>query len=91
MALLNVRLGDDDARLVRELRERGVSISNIVREALRAEARRGRSPETLDVEALVAEMMAKHPTPAHVPQRRMAARDRQAVKALIRGKLRGKR
>ena len=44
MRLLNVRLDDNDSRLVKRLRERGVSISDLVRGAIRAEARR--APKT---------------------------------------------
>ena len=91
MPLLNVRLGEEDARLVRDLRERGVSISAVVREALRAEARRGQTLGALDVDALLAEMIGAHPTPRRPRRRRLDTRDRQAVRAAIREKLRGRR
>jgi hypothetical protein len=89
--LLNVRLGEDDARLARGLRENGVSISELVREALRAEARRRQALQAFDVDALLAEMIEAHPTPAQARSPRRTALDRRAVKATIRAKLRGRR
>jgi hypothetical protein len=91
MPLLNVRLDEDDARLARGLRESGVSISELVREALRAEARRRQALHTLDVDAMLAEMIEAHPTPAHARVPRRTAQDRHVVKATIRAKLRGRR
>ena len=91
MPLLNVRLGEDDARLARGLRESGVSISELVREALRAEARRREALNAFDVDAVLAEMIEAHPTPARARRQRPTARDRHAVKATIRAKLQNRR
>ena len=89
MRLLNVRLDDEDSRLVQQLRERGVSISELVRGAIRAEARRALKPEPLNVDALVAEIQRKYPTPPGAKKRRrIDTTNRQKVAELIRGKIR---
>jgi len=48
MSLLNVRLAEDDVRLVRVLRARGAAISELVRRAIRAEAAVARVPGDTD-------------------------------------------
>ena len=89
MRLLNVRLDDDDSRLVKQLKERGVSISELVRGAIRAEARRAPKPEPLDVDALVAEIQAQYPAPLGAKKRRrIDTTNRREVAEFIRGKLR---
>jgi post-segregation antitoxin (ccd killing protein) len=88
MRLLNVRLDDEDARLVRTLRDRGVSISNVVRAALRAEAKQVKATSSLNAAALLAEMTARFPAPAARPSsRRVNSADRRQVQAVIRQKL----
>jgi hypothetical protein len=91
MATLNVRLGEVDARLVRELKRRGVSISDLVRSALRSEAERTTTREALDVDALSAEMTRRYPTPAAATPRRVNATDRKQVRKSIAEKLRKRR
>jgi hypothetical protein len=89
MRLLNVRLDDNDSRLVKQLRERGISISELVRGAIRAEARRAPKTEPLDVDALVAEIQAQYPTPPGAKKRRrIDTTNRQEVAEFIRGKIR---
>ena len=89
MRLLNVRLDDDDSRLVRQLRERGVSISELVRGAIRAEARRASQTEPLDVDALVAEIQKQYPTPPGTKKRRrIDTTNRREVQEFIRRKVR---
>jgi hypothetical protein len=89
MRLLNVRLDDDDGRLVRRLRERGVSISELVRGAIRAEARRAPKSAPLDIDALLAEIERQHPTPPGADKSpRIDTTERQAVQALVRRKIR---
>ena len=89
MRLLNVRLDDNDSRLVKRLRERGVSISDLVRGAIRAEARRAPKTEPLDVDALVSEIEKQYPTPpAAEKDRRIDTTNRREVQELIRRKLR---
>ncbi|HEY4393113.1 MAG TPA: hypothetical protein VGP64_03580 [Polyangia bacterium] len=89
MRLLNVRLDDKDSRLVQELKERGVSISDLVRGAIRAEARRAPKTEPLDVDALVAEIEGTYPTPPRAKKRRrIDTTNRREVAEFIRGKIR---
>ena len=89
MRLLNVRLDDEDTRLVRHLRERGVSISNLVRGAIRAEARKAPPTGAPEIDALLAEVRERYPTPAgEKGAPRIDATDRRAVQELIRRKLR---
>ncbi len=89
MKLLNVRLDADDARLVSQLRQAGVEISGIVREAIRAEhgrrvGRRGR-PRPAEVMAAI---YAALPDPPGLPRRRYDMRDRRAARRAIVRKLR---
>jgi post-segregation antitoxin (ccd killing protein) len=89
--LINVRLAAEDEQLVRELRARGVSISDVVRRALRAEAR-NTAPAAIDAEALIAEMLERFPTPTKTPRRkRPNATDRRAVREHIVAQLRARR
>jgi hypothetical protein len=89
MRLLNVRLDDNDSRLVQRLRERGISISELVRGAIRAEARRAPESEPLDVDALVAEIQMQYPAPPGAKRaRRIDTTNRREVQELIRRKLR---
>lgn len=89
MRLLNVRLNDEDSRLVQQLRDRGVSISDLVRGAIRAEASRAPKREPLDVDAMLAEIQRQYPTPPGAKSRpRIDTTDRRAVQEFIRRKLR---
>jgi hypothetical protein len=89
MRLLNVRIGDEDARLVRSLRDRGISISNVIRGAIRTEAERLHTAGVPDPTALLEEMRDRYPTPVDAASvRRVRSADRKQVQALIREKLR---
>lgn len=89
MRLLNVRLDDDDADLVRRLRDRGISISKIVRGAIRSEAQRLQEVSASDPGALLAEMQARYPGPANTTAaHRVDSADRKQVQELVRAKLR---
>jgi post-segregation antitoxin (ccd killing protein) len=88
--LLNVRLAPEDERLAQELRARGVSISDVVRRAIRSEARRVKA-EPLAVDGLLEDIIARYPTPNAPARKRPDAADRRAVGAHIRARLRTKR
>ena len=92
MKLLNVRLNADDARLASQLREAGVEISRVVREAIRAEhgrrAGRRRQPRASE---LMAAIYTAHPDPPGLRPRRYDVRDRRAARRAIVGKLRRRR
>ncbi len=93
MPLLNVRLSADDARRAVELRKTGVTISRIVREAIRAEHdRRVRRPRSQqETTELLSAIYAAHPDPPRVPRRAFDLRDRQAARAAIVDKLQRRR
>jgi hypothetical protein len=88
--LLNVRLGPEDERLARELRSRGISISELVRRALRSEVR-AMTAEPVDSDRLLDEIIALYPTPIDLAQKRPTAVDRHAVRKHIRQRLRARR
>lgn len=87
--LLNVRLNADDERIVRQLRTRGVSISDLVRRAVRAEGDRA-AMERPRVSQVFEEMLSRYPKPPGVPNRRPKATDRRAVSTYIRKRLRSR-
>jgi hypothetical protein len=85
--LLNVRLTPEDERIAKRLRARGLSISDIVRRALReaaAEAEQTRIEPT----ELEAEMLRLYPTPTAGAAARPDTLDRRAVREHIRKMLR---
>ena len=85
--LLNVRLSPEDERLAKALRERGVSLSEIVRRALRAaaESLQGAPVNPAEFEA---EMLRLYPTPKDAVRDRPDTLDRRAVREHVRAKLR---
>lgn len=89
MKLLNVRLDADDTRRVSQLRQAGVEISRVVREAIRAEHGRrvGRRGQPRPAEVMGA-IYAAHPDPPGLPRRRYDMRDRRAARRAIARKLR---
>ena len=93
MPLLNVRLSADDARRAVELRQTGVQISRIVRDAIWAEhdrrVRRPRAERRTD--EILAEIYAAHPDPPGTPRRTFDLRDRKAARQAIVRKLRRRR
>ena len=93
MPLLNVRLSPDDARRAAALREDGIQISDVVREAIRAEYLR-RRPGKLGrrrPSLLVKEILAALPDPAAIPSPAVDTTDSRAVRRRIAAKLRGER
>jgi len=91
--LLNVRLSPDDARRAAELREDGIQISDVVREAIRAEylRRRPGKPGKRRPSLLVKEILAALPDPADMPIPAVDRTDRHAVRRHVAAKLRGAR
>jgi Arc/MetJ-type ribon-helix-helix transcriptional regulator len=85
--LLNVRLTSEDERIAKRLRARGLSISDIVRRALREAAATAENTRIEPAE-LEAEMLRRYPTPAAGPSERPDTLDRRAVREHIRAKLR---
>ena len=89
MALLNVRLDEEDARMAAELRHAGVPISSIVREAIRNEyARRVARPKALRPPSrIVAEIVASLADPPDLPPPALDVHDRRAVRRHVAEKL----
>lgn len=89
MALLNVRLDAGDARRAKALREAGVPISSLVREAIRAEYERrlARKRGQVRPSRVVADILASLPDPADLPPRSFEATDREAVRRHVVRKL----
>jgi post-segregation antitoxin (ccd killing protein) len=90
MKLLNVRLGPDDARMAARLREAGIPISHVVREAIRAAherhaaARASRRPAS----EIMADIYREYPDPPSPRRSKRQLRDRASVRRLIRRRLR---
>jgi hypothetical protein len=93
MKLLNVRLGPDDARMAAQLREAGIPISRIVRDALRAAHERHaavRAPRRRPSQ-IMAQIYKDHPDPPGIRRRRRDLTDSEAVRRVIRQRLRRRR
>ena len=85
MKLLNVRLGDEDARRVAYLRQAGIQLSRLVREAIRAEYDRrvGHRGTHRRPAQVMAEIYAACPDPPDLPARTIDLRDRKAARAAV--------
>ena len=87
--LVNVRLDRDRFRKAQVLRERGVTLSDIVREAIDQRfAELGHSSSTADIRAIVRRIFEEFPDPPDLPPREYDLRDRQAARAAIVRKIR---
>ncbi len=82
--LVNVRLDAERLDKVRALRERGIALSEVVREAIdeRFAALR-RSEATPDVRAIIARVFDEHPDPPRLPPRDYNVHDRRAAREAI--------
>jgi len=92
MKLVNVRLSDDDAAKVADLRREGVELSEVVREAVRARhltLQPALSPK--DVEPLLESIYARHPLTAKDERPAVDTTNRRAMQKFIRSKLRRRR
>lgn len=91
MKLLNVRLTEEDAAKVAELRRQGVEFSTLVREAVHARhlALRERL-QPKDVRRVLAAIYEEHPLDESEERLSVDATDRVAARGIIRKKLRRK-
>ena len=89
MALLNVRLSPDDARRAKALREAGIPVSRVVREAIRAEyERRVATPRgRRRPSSIVTDILAALPDPADLEPRAFPPDDRRALRRHVTRKL----
>ena len=87
--LINVRLDADRLRKAQTLRARGMTLSDVVREAIDerfASLRRLESP--LDVRTIIRRIFEQYPDPPGLPRRDYDIYDRRAARVAILRKLR---
>ena len=82
MALLNVKLKPDDVRMAQALRKEGITISDVVRDAIRAEYQRRIGQRTARGRASerMAAIYAMHPDPVDLPARTYDVHDAVAAR-----------
>ena len=90
--LINVRLDEQRVRKARRLRERGIAISDVVREAIDERFRRlGALERSRDVQTIMTGLFERYPDPPNVPARRYDVHDAKQARAAIRRRLRRRR
>jgi hypothetical protein len=86
--LLNVRLDDEHQRKARRLRERGITLADVVREAI--DVRYEALASTRDARSateVITHIFKDHPDPVDLPARDYDVHDRAAARAAIRRKV----
>ena len=86
--LINVRLDSERLRKARVLRERGVRLSDVVREAIDERFLQLRSEPAADVKTVIRRIFERHPDPPGLPPRGYDVHDRRAARQAILRKLR---
>jgi hypothetical protein len=87
--LVNVRLDEERVRRAQTLRERGVTLSDLVRQAIDERFEALRQPEPgPDVKAIVRRIFERYPDPPEQPPRDYDVHDRRAARAAVMRKLR---
>ena len=82
--LVNVRLDEERLRKAHTLRERGVVLSDLVREAVDQRFDElSRSAKALDVEAIMTRLFEQYPDPLDLPRRSYNLHDRKAARHAI--------
>jgi hypothetical protein len=90
--LVNVRLDEERVRKARKLRERGVVLSDLVREAIDARFEQVRRPRTArDLDALMARIFEQYPDPPDLPRAAYNVYDSTEAREAIRRRLRRRR
>lgn len=89
--LVNVRLDADRLRKVRTLRDRGVTLSEVVRTAIDERFAALWEATDGDVSTAIRRILKQHPDPDDLPPRDYDVHDRRAARAAILRKLRPKR
>jgi len=86
--LVNVRLDPERTRKVQLLRERGISLSDLVREAIDARyAQAAFALSPADITAVIHRIFQHHPDPPGLDRRTYDVHDPRAARAAIREKL----
>jgi hypothetical protein len=86
--LVNVRLDAARLRKAQTLRERGVALSDVVREAIDQRFSELRSTSHVDIKAIVRRIFEQYPDPSHLPPRNYDVHDRHAARKAILRRLR---
>jgi hypothetical protein len=86
--LINVRLDPERLRKARALREHGVKLSDIVREAIDERFLRLRSEPAADMRTVIRRIFERYPDPPGLPLRGYDVHDRKAARQAILRKLR---
>ena len=93
MKLLNVCLAPDDARMAAHLKQQGVQLSSVVRDAIRVaydqHARRRQRPRRLS--ALMEKIYLEVPDRGGHPRQKNDLRDRKSIRRVIVARLRRRR
>jgi len=90
--LVNVRLDEERVRKARVLRERGVTLSDVVREAIDERfAETGRRGARPDPRTIVSSVFAQFPDPPDLSTRDYDVHDRRAARDAVRRRLRRKK
>ena len=90
--LVNVRLDAVRLRKAKQLRARGVALSDLVREAIDDRYDRLRQPAgPSDVQARLDRIQAEFPDPAGIPARPYRLEDRRAARRAVLSRLRRRR
>jgi hypothetical protein len=89
--LVNVRLDAERLRKTVVLRERGLPLSDVVRDAIDERfAALGSADAPRDARAIVAQILEAYPDPPDLPRRLYDVHDRKAARRAIQRKLRSK-
>ena len=86
--LLNVRLDDERVRKVQALRERGMTLSDVVRTAIDEQFAALQRPTPAEVQTIVRRMFEQHPDPPDLPARGYDVHDRRAARQAIQERFR---
>lgn len=85
---MNVRLDEDRLRKARALREQGLALSDVIREAIDERFDRlNRSRKACDIRTIVQRIFERHPDPAGLLPRAYNVHDRKAARNAIAEKL----
>lgn len=86
--LVNVRLDEERYRKVRALRNKGVVLSDLMREAIDAKYEASSEAERpRDVGRMIEALFERYPDPLGLPPREYDVHDRHAARAAVRRKL----
>jgi hypothetical protein len=89
--LINVRLDADRLRKAQRLRERGLALSDVVREAIDDRYSKVQFGARSDARAIIQRIFEQYPDPPELPRRDYDVHDRRAARQAILRKIRRRR